>query len=198
MSAEDEKKEQEKVDKFIAKHKNESEDDRRKRLEKQEKEKKQDRAFIQDLVNAYDFKIVGEEQIDGRDVWVIEANPRKDFHPTQPHADILTKLKGKLWIDKKSYDWAKAEAESLDTISFGLFLARIHKGSRLIFEQMRLNDEVWLPKRSQMTAGARLMLFKNSTFENETTYSNYKKFVTGAKILPGVREVETPKTEIPK
>src|SRR5436305_10412536 len=105
LSADDEKKEQEKLDKFIAKHKNESADEHRKQLEKQEKEKKQDRAFIQDLVNAYDFQVVGEEKIDGREMWVIEANPRKDFHPTQPHADILPKLKGKLWIDKQGYEW---------------------------------------------------------------------------------------------
>ena len=189
LSADDEKKEQEKLDKFIAKHKSESADEHRKHLEKQEKEKKQDRAFIQDLVNAYDFQIVGEEKIDGREMWVIEANPRKDFHPTQPHADILPKLKGKLWIDKHGYEWVRAEAEAIDTISFGLFLARLHKGSRLTFEQSRVNDEVWLPKRTLVAVDARIMLFKNAAFENETTYSNYKKFVIGTKILPGMKEV---------
>ena len=84
----------------------------------------------------------------------------------------------------------KAEAEAIDTISFGWFLARVHKGSRFSFEQLRLNDEVWLMRRFYLNASARLVLFKNEVIDQEDIFSNYKKFTTGTKILPGVREVE--------
>jgi hypothetical protein len=125
---------------------------------------------------------------------VIGASPRKDFHPTQPHADILAKVKGKIWIEKKDYNWVKAEAESFETISFGLFLLRIHKGARLGFEQVRVNDEVWLVRRFYLSGGARLALLKNEAVEQEDTFSDYKKFVTTTRIIPG-REVpeEKPK-----
>jgi len=103
LNAKDERKEQDKVNKFIAKRKNESESEQKKRLEKQEKERREDRAFALDIVNAYDFRLAGEEQIAGRDVYAIDATPRQGFHPTQPHADILPKLKGRVWIDKKDY-----------------------------------------------------------------------------------------------
>ena len=190
LSAKDEEKEQQKIDKFIEKHKNESEGDRQKREAKEKKEREEGRAFLRDVANAYDFQIVGNEAVDGRDAWVLQATPRKDFHPTQPHADILPKLKGKIWIDKQEYYWVKAEAESTDTISFGLFLARVHKGSHFSFEQMRLNNEIWLMHRFYINAGARLLLFKNEGIEQEDIFSNYKRFTTGTKILPGVREVE--------
>jgi hypothetical protein len=36
-------------------------------------------------------------------VWVIEATPTKNFHPTQPHANLLSKITGKAWIDKQDY-----------------------------------------------------------------------------------------------
>ena len=190
LSAEDEKKEEEKLDKLISKRKNESEGNRQKREAKQKKEREEGRAFLRDVANAYDFRIVGEEAVDGRAAWVLEATPRKDFHPTQPHADILPKLKGKLWIDKQEYNWVKAEAEAIDTISFGLFLARVHKGSHFSFEQTRLNNEVWLLHRFYVNASARLMLFKNMGLEQEDIFSNYKKFSSETKILPGVKEVE--------
>jgi hypothetical protein len=190
LGEKDEQKEQEKIDKFISKHKNESEEERQKREANAKKEREEARAFLRDIANAYDFRVVGEEAVDGRDAWILEATPRKDFHPTQPHADILPKLKGKLWIDKQEYYWVKAEAEAIDTISFGLFLARVHKGSQFSFEQVRLNNEVWLMHRFYVNASARLLLFKNEGLEQEDTFSNYKKFTTGAKILPGVREVE--------
>lgn len=190
LSAKDEQKQQERVDKFTEKRKNESEKERKKRLEKEEKERRADRAFATDAVNAYDFTMVGEDKVDGRDVYVIDATPRKGFHPTQPHADILPKLKGRVWIDKKDYGWAKMQVETLDTISWGLFLVRIHKGTQMTFEQTRVNHEVWLPDKIVVSGGARIALFMNPSIRAQSDYSNYKKFTTGTRILPGVTEVE--------
>ena len=134
LTDKEERKEAEKVDRFVAERKNESEEEHEKRLAKQEKERQEARAFVRDIINAYDFRIVGEEQVDGHDTYVVDAIPRKDFRPTQPHADILPKLRGKFWISKKDYGCVKLEAETLDTISLGFFLLRIHKGT-----QIRLN-----------------------------------------------------------
>jgi hypothetical protein len=189
LGEKDRQKEDEKMEKFIARHRDESEHDREKRLAKQEKEREEGRLFLRDMVNAYDFKLLGEEQIEGKDTYVIEATPRKDFHPTQPHADLLQKARGRLWIEKQDYNWVKAEGETIDTISFGLFLARIHKGSRFTFEQTRVNDEVWLVRRIAVSASARLALVKNFAVEAEDTFSDYRKFTAGTRIL-GVTEVE--------
>ena len=189
LKPKDEKREQEKVDKFIVKRKNETPEERKKRLEKEEKERREDRAFAKEVVNAYDFRIVGEEQLAGRDVYAIDAIPRKDFHPTQPHADILPKLKARVWIDKQDYGWAKIQAETTDTISWGLFLLRIHKGSQVRLEQTRVNNEIWLPSKLAVTGGARVGLLMNADVDMESDYSNYKKFSAGSRILPGVTEI---------
>ncbi len=195
LSDKEQKKEDEKLEKFLAKFRNESEEDREKRLAKEKKQREEGRAFLRDVVNAYDFRIVGEENVDGNDTWVIEATPRSDFHPTQPHADILSKIKGKLWVDKRGYNWVKAEAEATDTISFGLFLVRIHPGSRFNFEQVHLNNEVWLFRRLNINGSARVALLKNEAVDQEEVFSNFKKFTTSVRILPGYKEVppEAPK-----
>jgi hypothetical protein len=179
------KKEDEKLEKFLSKWRNQSDSDREKQAAKEKKQREEGRAFLRDVVNAYDFTLVGEETINGSETWVIEATPRKDFHPTQPHADILSKIKGKLWIEKQDYNWVKAEAESFDTISFGLFLLRIHKGARFSFDQIHVNDEVWLVRRFYINGGARLALLKNEAVEQEDIFSDYKKFVTSMRIIPG-------------
>jgi hypothetical protein len=189
LSDKEKKKEDEKLDKFLAKLRNQSEEERQKRSDKEKKERQESRAYRLDVANAYDFRIVGEEELEGVNTWVIEATPRKDFKPTQPHADILKKVKGKMWIDKKEYNWIRVEAEATDTISFGLFLFRIHPGSRFNFQQMHLNDEVWLLRRLYINGGARIALLKNEAIEQEDTFSNYKKFSSTFTILPGVKEV---------
>ncbi|MGZ4872022.1 MAG: hypothetical protein ACXVK3_09040 [Candidatus Angelobacter sp.] len=189
LSEKEQKKEDEKLEKFLAKYRNESEEDRQKRRDKEKKEREENRAYRLDVANAYDFRIVGEEELEGANTWVIEATPRKDFKPTQPHADVLKKIKGKMWIDKKEYNWIRVEAEATDTISFGLFLFRIHPGSRFNFQQVHLNNEVWLLRRLYINGGARIALLKNEAIEQEDTFSNYKKFSSTVTILPGVREV---------
>jgi hypothetical protein len=183
------KKEDEKLEKFLAKLRNESEEQRQKRNDKEKKEREESRAYRLDVANAYDFRIVGEEELEGVNTWVIEAAPRKDFKPTQPHADMLKKIEGKMWIDKKEYNWIRVEAEATDTISFGLFLFRIHPGSRFKLQQMHLNDEVWLLRHLYINGGARIALLKNEAIEQEDTFSNYKKFSSTFTILPGVKEV---------
>ena len=187
LSEKEQKKEDEKLEKFLAKYRKESEEDRQKRHDKEKKEREEARAYRRDVINAYDFRLVGEEELEGTETWVIEATPRPDFKPTQPHADILKKIKGKLWIDKKEYNWVRVEAEATDTISFGLFLFRIHPGSRFNFQQLHLNNEVWLMRRFYINGGARIALLKNDALEQEDTFSNYKKFSSSVKILPGVR-----------
>jgi len=196
LSDKEKKKEDEKLEKFLSKLRNESPEDRQKRSDKEKKERQESRAYRLDVANAYDFRIVGEEELEGVNTWVIEATPRRDFKPTQPHADILKKIKGKMWIDKKEYNWIRVEAEATDTISLGLFLFRIHPGSRFNFQQLHLNNEVWLLRKLYINGGARIALLKNEAIEQEDTFSNYRKFSSTVTILPGVREV--PGEEKPK
>lgn len=193
LSEKEQKKEDEKLDKFLAKLRNESESDREKRLEKERKQREEGRAFVREVIRAYDFRLLGEEKVDGVDGYVIQATPRPDFEPIEKHADMFKKIKGRLWIEKQNYNWVKVDAETTDTISFGLFLFRIHPGSKLMLEKSLMNNEVWLLKDLKINGGARIALLKNASVEQEDTVSHCKKYVTSVKILPGVKEV--PETE---
>ena len=189
LSEKEQKKEDEKLEKFLDKRRNESEEERQKRLAKEKKEREESRAFVRDVVNAYDFRMAGDDKVSGADTWVIEAIPRADFKPTQPHADILKKIKGRIWIEKKNYNWVKVEAEATDTISFGLFLFRIHPGSRFVLETAHINNEFWALQRLYINGSARIALLKNEIAEQEDVFSNYKKFSSTVTILPGLKEV---------
>ena len=62
-------------------------------------------------------------------------------------------------------------------------LARVHKGTRLVYEQIRVDDEVWLPGHLNFKLDARIALFKRYTEEAERTYRDYRKFRTAAKVV---------------
>jgi hypothetical protein len=183
LDKKDAAKEEEKIQKIIDKRKNESESDRRKREEKEEKDREEDRKFVLEVADAYNFTLVGTESVGGREAWVIEGEPRPGFVPKLKESKYLSKFRGRVWIDKNDLQLAKMDVECLDTISWGLFLARFHKGSRFMLEQTRVNDEVWLPLHVTAKIDVRLALLKNFDVNLEQTYRDYKKFRATAKIV---------------
>lgn len=183
LSAADQRKEQEKLDKAAAKLDGETEEQRQRHLQELEKQREKDRDFLREVSDLYDFQIVGEDKIDGSDVWVISASPKPGYQPKRRDARPLLKIRGKIWIDKKEYQWVRIEAETTGVISYGLFLARLNPGAKLLFEQTRVNDEVWLPKFERVSGSGRLGLVKKLAQEQELTWSNYRKFHVESKII---------------
>jgi hypothetical protein len=192
LDAKDAAKEEEKIQKMIDKRKDESDDDRRKREEKEEKEFEDGRKFLDDVADAYNFKLVGTELVDGREAWVINGEPRAGFEPKVKDAKFLPKFRGRVWIDKGDLQLAKMDIEAIDTVSVGWLVARIHKGSRYMLEQTRVNDEVWLPRHSTFRLDARVALFKGYNTDSDREYRDYKKFGTTSKIV-GMGEVKEQK-----
>ncbi len=192
LSQKEAAKEEEKIQKIIDKRKNESEGDRRKREEKEEKEREDGRKFVREVADAYDFKLAGTELVSGREAWVIEGEPRPGFVPHMKDAKFLPKFHGRVWIDKDDLQLAKLDVECLDTISWGGFLARFHKGSRLMLEQTRVNDEVWLPLQVTAKIDVRLALLKNFNVDLEQSFRDYKKFRTSTRVL-AVEDVQNKK-----
>ena len=52
-----------------------------------------------------------------------------------------------------------------------------------MFEQARVNDEVWLPRHVTFKVDARIALFKGYKLDGEQTFRDYKKFRTSTKIV---------------
>ena len=176
-------KEDEKLQKIINKRRNESEKDRRKREEQEAKEREEGRQFEREIADAYNFTFLGTDSVGGREAWVISAEPRPGFVPHMKYANYLSKFHGRIWIDKADVQMSKMDIEALDTVSWGLFLARFHKGSHVMIGQTRINDEVWLPRQIAFKIDVRVALLKNFNMDAEQTFRDYKKFRTDSKII---------------
>jgi hypothetical protein len=184
LSEKEARKEGEKIQKIVAKAEKESERDRRKRIEKSEKETEEERRFVREVADAFKFQLRGTENLDGRPAYVIDGEPLPNYRPRMKDAKILQKVRLRIWIDKAEQQWVKADIECIDTISWGLFIARIHKGSTIHIEQTRVNDEVWLPRHVTLKLDARIALLKNLDVEYDITFREYQKFRTDAVIRP--------------
>jgi hypothetical protein len=190
LSEKDAQKEDEKIQKLIDKRKDESAEDREKRLKKEEKEREENREFVREVADAYIYRYVGTETIEGRDNYVVDGEPKPGYEPKLKDAKILPKFRFRAWIDTDEVQWKKLDIECIDTVTWGLFIARIHKGSRIVILQTRVNDEVWLPQHISVKLDARVALMKEFNVDFDQAYSNYRKFRTETKIIPGGEVVE--------
>ena len=176
--------EQAKLDREIEKQKHESESDRRKRQEKEHRELEDERQVRREVTQAYNFTLLGEEVVNGRSCWKIQAEPKPGYRPVHKDAKFLPKMHGTVWIDKDNYEWARVDAESLDTISAGLGLLRVGKGFRFLLEQQYVNNEIWAPVNIQIKATAKALFLVGGNFDVRISFKDYKKYSVNSTVTP--------------
>ena len=179
LSAKEERKEKDKMDRELARRQHLSPSDKA----KQEKGRAEGRKFLEQLTEAFTLRMEGVEEISGKPAWVISAERKPGFRPRGSDAKILTKVRGKVWVDQAEYRWVKAEVEILETISMELGMVRVAPGARVAFEQTRVNDEVWLPSHLSIHGDARMGFLVKIHGDMEVTYRDYKKFRTDSRIV---------------
>jgi hypothetical protein len=176
LGSAEEEKEQRKLDKSIERVQNETPRQRAKRLAKRNERKEEQRKWIAEIQNSFNFQLIGEETVDGVETYVIDAGSKSDYKADFDRARFLTKMRGTFWIAKADHAWMRLEAETLDTISFGWFLFRLGPGSIIEFSQTEVNDEVWLLEAFRVRLHGRVALLMGFHREIVGAYSEYRKF----------------------
>lgn len=174
LSAEDQRKEEEKLQKEIAKRRSESASARSARIAKYQKSRRSDHLMMQQMVFAFNFKFVGEDMVNGRPAYVLDAEPRPDYRPLNQEAKVLTGMKGRLWVDKTGYHWMKVKAEVIKPVNYALFIAKVGPGTSFEFEQTPVNANLWLPSRFEQDVNAKILGIKSIRTREQETYTNYQ------------------------
>jgi hypothetical protein len=183
LSPQEQRTEQRKLDEVSRRLGAETSSEKVRRVEDAERQRKREFAFLSELPDLFDLRLEGESTMGGRPVWIISGAPRPGAQPRSRDARILLHIRGRMWIDKATYQWAKVEGETIGTISWGVFLARLDPGAHLTFEQTPVSEDLWLPKRLFMAGSGRLGLVKRLTQDEEIQWSDYKKFSVDSRIL---------------
>ena len=182
------RREQEKMDKEIANRKDESDKARRKRLENERKEMEEAIKFRREVMEAYTFTLEGEETVNGFACWRVAGEPKTGFKPKTREGTWLSKMHGRIWIEKEAFHWAKIKVETLDKIRLFGFIAALDQGTTIEVQQMRINEELWHPRWAKLKASAHAF-FKQFHGDSETEWRNFRKFQAESKIV-GVEEVK--------
>lgn len=133
----------------------------------------ENRSLLHDVLEAFDFHLIGEETVEGRRAYVVQATPHPGYVTHSKYGKLFSKLEGKLWIDMQDFGLIKVDGQVTQAFSMGLFIARVQRGSHVILEQTSSGDAIWVPKHLEIRASARILFVKSLDMDRTLTYSDY-------------------------
>lgn len=175
-------REQRKLDDELKKRQQESPGDKQKRLAEVARRQQESKQTREEVAKAFNFRFLGEEMVAGVKCWKVAADPKPGYQGQTRIGRMLSKMRGTIWVHQQGYEWLRVEAETLDAITFGGFLAKLDKGAVFRLEQTRINDELWALHHlnTRVTARALLMRFNQG---QQVEFRNYRKFSADSRLL---------------
>ena len=162
----------------------------RERLRKEEsgEEPDKDAITMAKFLAADRFYNLRRETIRGREVYAFDFAPRPDFKPHNLSEKVLESLSGTLWIDEDAKQAVRLEAHLVDGFKVGGgIVGSVKKGGNVIFEQEKVNGEVWMPSYGEIHLDYRIV-FSRKVANVMLRYSDYRKFKVESKIT-GFEEI---------
>jgi hypothetical protein len=175
LPPDEEKEQQEDFRRGIDQRHNETPEQRRQRIAEWDHKRQERQGDMNEVPNAFDFRLVGEETISGVPVWVIEGTPHPGYKPKSKSAGYFLKMRGRIWLTKEDYHVVKVDAVTLDAISIGAFLLRIAQGGHVGIEFSHMGNGLWLPKHASISGSARILLIKGYRLDADYTFSDYRR-----------------------
>ena len=146
---------------------------------KQAKKEEDDEAEISDFLRAEQFTNPRREPFRGQEVIAFDFNGNPEYKPKKRIDGIIQKLSGVMWVDEQAREIVRLEARFAEAVKVGGgLLASLEKGSNFVFEQEKVNDEVWLPSYAEVHFAGRIFVvkLKQNAIDH---YTDYKKFRVG-------------------
>jgi hypothetical protein len=180
LDAHQQSEQQQKFQEAAAKRRSESKSQKRRRIARYEADRKRQGELITELTKAFTFTLASTDKLDGRDVYLLNAEPRKGYRPPSFETRVLTGMRGKLWIERNSFQWVKVEVEVIHPVHIGGFMARVEPGTRFELEKIPVSSDIWLPSHLAVKSRSKVVFFFNHQTDEDDTYFNYQPAQTAA------------------
>jgi hypothetical protein len=133
-------------------------------------------------------------KINGRDTIAVDYEGDPKAKTRNRFEDVIRDLSGTIWVDEEDRSITKLEGRFLRSFKIGGGLVvNIKQDTSFAMEQRKINDEVWLPARVDGKGTARALLFISFNGSIRVVNSDYRKFKATSTILPGVSTVTEPR-----
>ena len=183
LSADEAKKESDRIDKEAAKAKEKREKEEAKG--KQTDPRGNDEVTVSRLLELGSFANPRRIEMNGRETIVVDYSGDPKAKTRNSFEGVIRDMTGTIWVDEQDKAIAKLQGRFVDNFKIGGgLLVSIRKDTNFELQQARVNGEVWLPAHVEGHGEARAFLFFKFDGSLTVEDSNYRKFKTSSTVLP--------------
>ncbi len=189
LSAEEQKKESERIDKEVAKAR-----ERRSKAEGKGQEtdsRGHEEITVSRFLELGSFTNPRRVTMNGRDTIAVDYAGDPKAKTRNRTEEVIRDLVGTIWVDEEDRSISRIEGRFLRAFKIGAGLVvNIKQDTSFSMEQRKVNNEVWLPARVDGRGAARAMLFFSFNGSIRVVDSDYRKFKATSTILPVMSTAE--------
>ncbi len=150
-----------------------------------------DEITVSRLLQIVKFSHPRRVSLNGRNTIVFDfvGDPHAKTHGRSEEA--LRKVSGTVGVDERDHEVSRMSATLDDNYRVGFgFLASVAKGSNLVFDQMLIRNEAWLPTAIALHLQAKALLVMGVRADVDIRFDDYRKFQADAVQQSGATVLE--------
>lgn len=188
-SDKDRRKEEKELDEKMADARDASPKHKAEREKKAAKALAEEMDLREDVANAYNFTILGEETREGHRLVKIAAEPKESFKGKSRFKELLLMLHGTLLIDATRGQWIDIDATMVRKRGGGpLYLGA---ESAIHLHQAEVADGLWCLTGGSIRLNVRL-LFLHKNMSEQVRFHDFRRFGAEVRVLDAAEAPATP------
>lgn len=189
LTPDEQRKENERIDKDVTKAQ-----ERKRKADAEGKEtdsEGREEVTVSRFLELGTFSNPRRETLTGRSTIAVDYAGNPNARTRNRLEGVIRDLAGTIWIDEQDRAIVRLEGRFADSFKVGGGLVMsVHKGTTFSMQQIKINNEVWLPSRIEANGAARVLLLLHFEGSVLITESDYRKFKATSTILPGAAAVQ--------
>ena len=135
---------------------------------------------LSEVLERYDFKTVGREEVDERPTLVFEfaAQPGERKLEGDRFLRVLT---GRIWVDEGENELVRAELRTTKGVGFAWGLGPSLEALTMDLHFDRAEEGLWLPARLRALVNGQILPLKGFRYRITLLYGRYRRFETDTK-----------------
>ncbi len=132
---------------------------------------------MRELQPFYVFSLVGEGDLNGEKVWMLDFEPKPDMEEKAEgqKQKVLTRLHGRLWIHPKYFAIMKADCSLVRPMPFAWLDLVSLRILRIQYETVFHENKVWLPKSMEVYYLVRILFLSHIRERQTMTADGYRE-----------------------
>jgi hypothetical protein len=130
---------------------------------------------LSEVLERYDFKAVGREELDERPTLVFEFEARPGERKLEGDR-FLRVLAGRIWVDEDEKELVRAELRTTKGVGFAWGLGPSLEALTMDLSFDRAEEGLWLPARLRALVNGQILPLKGFRYRITLLYGRYRRF----------------------